>query len=157
MKKQPHPRKATKKKSAPPKPNHETPYLVAAFACERVLREENVASAIRIFDVIKLEGQWDEFKPGIIKVTLLVIFKSGPAIGKRTIEISLETPSGEIKKLPESQELEFKGGSHGPQLTIDVGLEVNETGQYWFLFHLNRKLVTKYPLEVRYKKAGNKL
>lgn len=149
-------KKKTKRPSKKrPRNNRKLPLLAAAIICEKVLQEEgNVVTAIRIVDLINLQGDSKEFIPGVVGFTILILFRSGEAIGKRTLELSCCSPSGETVK-SQKQVITFEGGSHGQTLILNINLSLSETGTYWFDVKIGQQVMTRIPLTVNYQRIQN--
>ena len=151
MKKKPQ-RKVTKKKKPARRSNRKAPLLGVAAICERLLQEDTVMSMIRMIDTFNITGDSKEFPPGVITFEIYLMFKSGEAVGERTVELVGYSPSGKagyrFKK-----KIKFEGGEQGVGLKFRVVMTVDETGVYWFHVKLNRQDITKIPLTINYKRV----
>ena len=132
---------------------HEYPYLAFAFACERVLQEQDgVLSAIRIVDGLLIRK--NEAKPapdasGVQGITFLIGLKSGNYKGTGKLRLTGHAPSG--KALTPEQtgiDIELKGGHHGANLIINAGLPFSEEGVYWFDVCFDDRVLTRMPVSV---------
>lgn len=129
------------------------PYLAVAAICEKVLREEGgIISMVRLIDTFNITGDSKELPPGVVSFVIYVALKSGEAIGKRTVEITGYSPSGE-KIHSRKQEVNFEGGVAGAGVIANVMMTVKETGTYWFHVKLNRQEMTRIPLKINYQRA----
>jgi len=134
------------------------PYLHMAAICERVLREaDGVLSLIRVVDRIMVsvtgEGAPAEMPPTAMNLTLAVGFKSGFARGAYTVRVLTVSPSHQVLSTFEAPVL-FEGEDRGVQLTLGLGLQVQEEGLYWFEVYLHEVLFTKVPLRVVYQRMS---
>lgn len=131
------------------------PYLQMAFFCEKVLEEKDgVSSAIRIVDRITHTATGPEppekMPPVPIALTAVISFKSGRARGRHVLKIRPETPSA--NRLAElSLPLQFEGEDRGAQAVMQVRLQAEEEGLYWFDVFLDDVLVTRMPLRIVYQ------
>jgi len=149
MKKKPK-RKMKKKK---PRSNWKLPHLGVAAICEKVMKEQDgVISMIRMIDTFNIKGDAKKLPPGVISFEIYVAFKSGEALGERTLELVSYSPSGEKGK-SQKKKIGFEGGESGVGTIFRVTMTINETGIYWFHIKLNRKDVSKIPLRINYMRV----
>ena len=142
-----------KMKKKPPRRNRKLPHLGVAAICENVIREQDgVMSTIRMIDTFNIKGDAKILPPGVISFVIYVAFKSGEALGERTLELVSYSPSGKKGK-SEKQRVMFEGGEKGVGAVFRVTMTINETGVYWFHVKLNRQDVTKIPLRINYKRV----
>lgn len=131
------------------------PYLQMAFFCERILEEKDgVTSAIRIVDRITQTAKGpdppDKMPPVQVALTALIGFKSGRARGRHILRIRPETPSA--NRLAEvSLPLQFEGEDRGVQSGMQIRLQAEEEGLYWFDVFLDDALITRMPLRIVYQ------
>jgi hypothetical protein len=127
------------------------PLVTAALVCEKVLQEKDgVLSAVRIVDtyIQRLPKEAPEVIASIITPTLLVSLKSGDFEGKGVLKVSIQTPSGKINPMPQDFPLLFKGGHHGQNVIVNIGVESKMEGVYWFLIDWNGELLARTPLKL---------
>lgn len=132
------------------------PYLTAAVFCEKVLKEaDGVSSLIRIVDRIIMTASGpnppEKMPPVTITTNLFLSFKSGFAKGSHTVKIVVEGPSGPAGSealLP----VLFEGDDRGVNHILNVNLQVQDEGIYWFEVYLGDRLLTKTPLRVVYQR-----
>jgi len=126
------------------------PWLSVAVICEKALIEKDFTpSLVRIIDILTVESDAPEMPPGVLKFTLFMLFRGGPAVGTKTLEIRGISPSG--KKLIEHQrELEFFGDERASIVDVQMQMSVTNQGLYWFEIRLDGNLETRVPLRVRY-------
>ena len=136
----------------PPNTHPNTPYVIAAFFCEKVLQEKDgVLTAIRIFDRISV--QWPQGATPTddvsIAVTLLTLLKGNGFVGPAKISISGEGPSGRVLNHGVS-DIDVVFGSIDPAVNViaNVTLAVKEDGVHWFAVALNGEELTRTPLHV---------
>ena len=141
-----------RKKARPTRGNRTQPLLAVAVLCESVLVEQSaLTSAIRILDRVTVTGESPTFVPGVVPVTLYVVFKSGDAIGRRTLEIDQRSPNQSKPVRISESEMEFTGEEQGAAAQIKHLLHVSQEGLYWFDVRLNGELRTRIPLRVLYQ------
>lgn len=127
------------------------PFLASAVLCEKIIAEENhVASLIRIVDrfTISPVGPLPKGFSAQMGITIFahLSFKSGDFRGKKILRVKMQMESGE--PMPEiSIPLIFKGGTQGPSTHIEMGIPTKE-GVHWLEVWLDKKLMTKIPLQV---------
>jgi hypothetical protein len=130
------------------------PYLNAAVLCERVLTEQDgVNSVIRIIDRITNTATGPELPlempPSVHTLWLYISFKSGSRRGGSDLTIRMQKPSGDgqVNTLP----VHFEGeDDRGVNLKVEMRLELDMAGLWWFDIGLDGVLVTKLPLRVIY-------
>lgn len=107
------------------------PYVVAAVLCERVLEEKDgVLTAVRIVDRTTIAAP--EGAELVVALTALISLKPGKAVGRYTIGLRPEAPSG--MQLPAlAAPINFEGGEgdRGVNLVLPLQMQAEE-GLYWF-------------------------
>jgi hypothetical protein len=131
------------------------PYLQMAFFCEKVLEEKDgVSSAIRIVDRITHTATGPEppgqMPPVPIALTAMISFKSGSARGRHILRVIPETPSG-LRLAEISLPVQLEGDDRGMQATMNIRLQAEQEGLYWFDVFFDDVLVTRMPLRVVYQ------
>jgi hypothetical protein len=126
------------------------PYLNYAVLCEHAIQEAgtNVQSLIKIIDVVDVTSE-SERPIGSLRFVLAVGFKSGDFRGRKTIRLTGKYPGG-VAFAEVEREVEFTGGNHGPVLIVNIAFAISEAGLHWFDVFLDRALVTRVPLNVKY-------
>ncbi|MCA1708413.1 MAG: hypothetical protein LC808_36100 [Actinobacteria bacterium] len=133
------------------------PYVSLATFCEQVIEDkEGVLTLVRIIDQVTVsatgEGASDELPAGAtINTTLVISLKPGQARGRQTVKISFEHPDTSHHPGPELPVHFTQGPSVGANFVLKVGLTLSTPGVYWADVLVNRRLVTRVPLEVRYQ------
>ena len=131
------------------------PYLTSALLCELVLQESNgVNSIIRVIDRLTVSATGLEPPPEMPtsqhKYTLYVAFKSGSARGVKELKLRLQKPSGDSPPAT-TYPLNFEGeDDRGVNLVIQMAIDIDEVGLWWFDVSLDGVSVTKIPLRVIY-------
>lgn len=129
-----------------------------AVLCEKVLQEQDgVLSVIRVVDriiqtAIGPEAP-EEMPPVPINLTVVVVLKSGSALGRNNVRITLDGPSG-LPVGPEiSLPVHFEGDERGSNLVLNLGFQAEDEGLYWFNVELEPQgvLLTRIPLRVIYQ------
>ena len=149
-------KKLAKKGKAPSRP---LPYVQTAVFCEQILDQtEGVVSAIRIFDRLNLLSQ-PEPPPGtppgaqpVVMVKILLMLKSGPVRGRRTIRIVYEAPKGQSDELHRGP-AEFQGKENGVVIHGPVAIPMHGEGLYWCNIFVDDVQITRMPLRVAYAAA----
>lgn len=132
--------------------NGDGPHLQAAFACERLLSEQDgVVSAIRIIDRVTFltDAEGNLVRPQH-PVTFLITFKAGSARGSFTVEVRREKPSGEHATILTAPVF-FEGEDRGANLVINAVFEPDQQGLYWFDVLFEGDRVTRIPLRAIYQ------
>lgn len=134
------------------------PFLAAAVLCEKVLEEKDgVLSAIRMVDRIVQTAVGpagpEEMPPVPVNLTALIAFKSGGARGRHSLRLRPEAPSG--LRLPEvSLPVLFEGEDRGHNVLLNLALQADQEGLYWFDVLLDEQMVTRIPLRVVYQRLS---
>ncbi len=135
------------------------PYLQAAIFCERVLQEQDgVLSVIRIVDRLTVTASGpqppDQMPPTLINLSTVITLKSGFARGSYALRLIPTTPSG--KQLREtSVGVLFEGGEdRGVNVLLNIQLQAEEDGLYWFDVLLADQLLTRMPLRLVYQRLS---
>jgi len=131
------------------------PYLAAAVLCERVLTEQDgVNSLIRIVDRITqtATGAEPPFDLPPFEYTLwaFISFKSGTARGTKELSIRIQKPSGDSPPV-QTLSVNFEGeDDRGANLVIQLQLQIDVVGVWWFDVNLDGIHVTRLPLRIIY-------
>jgi hypothetical protein len=149
--------------------NPDGPYVSVAALCESVLDEKiGRLSCIRFIDkidvnfaVMRANAPEGTNLPPIpippFLVTGLISLKSGGFKGKKSIKVNVIKPSGismNIKgDMSETFPVVFEGGSHGVNLILNLTLQTDEEGLYYFDVLLDEEMVTRIPLLVTYTRS----
>ncbi len=145
--------------------NADGPHVSIAALCESILDEKNGRmSCIRFLDKLDVNyavsGDASQLPSPIpippFKVNGLIGFKSGSFKGKKSIRIKVIKPSGvemQIKgDIGEALPVVFEGGEHGVNIVLDLTLQVDEEGLYYFDVLVDQEMVTRIPLKVTFTK-----
>lgn len=135
------------------------PYLSAAVFCEKVLSEKDgVLSAMRIIDRITVTASGaappERMPLTSINVTALISFKSGFFKGSAEIKVVGRNPSQKTfatTTLP----ILLEGEDRGATSILQMNMQVNEDGLYWFDVMIGERLVTRMPLRVIYQRIAS--
>jgi len=137
-----------------------TPYLSAAFLCEKLLLEkDNVHSAIRLVDIYTVATPVNLPPDAVaqIPLTLFLAFKApdGPG-GSYRVTVRLIAPSGQELKGKEpfptfsivlNPDAEL--GQFGANVILNVALPVKEFGRFAFHVLVDDNEVTRVPFMLR--------
>lgn len=129
------------------------PYVSTACFAEKVLEErDGVHSLIRVIDrvhiTVKTQGKIKE-PPKIRQPLILYIsLKCGGERGSHELEIIPIKPNGE--KLPRaSNPIHFEGPEYkGVNVIVNMIVEIDGEGTWWFEIRHRNQLLTKVPLNV---------
>jgi hypothetical protein len=140
----------------PPRPDLGGPYVQIATFCEKVLQEQDgVISVIRAIDrVIRTEvgPEPPAIMPTMsLPMTVLIQLRAAGALGRHTVSIRTEEPSGHRRE-PVELPVHFEGQDRGNNLLIDLMVANLQEGLYWFDVLLDgERLLTRMPLHVIYQ------
>jgi hypothetical protein len=133
------------------------PFVVLAVFCEQAIEDkEGIVTLIRIIDQVTLQaigpGAPDELPEGsFVTTTFVVGLKAGLARGENNVQITFEHPDGSKHAGPDVP-VHFSGGvQQGHNIILKLNLGLSDAGVYWAEVTVNKRLVTKSPLEVRYE------
>jgi hypothetical protein len=129
----------------------ESPYVVAALICEKVLMEQDgVASVIRIIDRLNVQVQ-PPGTPGATRfpptLTIFIALKGGELIGDAKIAVDLIAPDGSAAEVA-SGLVKFERPSDGANIIIQGPFGIRLQGLHWFEIKCNGHALTRTPLEV---------
>lgn len=131
------------------------PYLVAAFFCEKVLREfDGTMSFIRIVDKWTVSGPADTMPPTVIQTTLVILMKSGIHRGSSQITVTPTSPSGALMQTITLPALFEGDDDRGVAIVAGMGFPAQESGLYWFDVAVDGQSFTRMPLRVSYLRVG---
>jgi len=85
-----------------------------------------------------------------VAVNALVSLKSGTAKGRFKVKIRPEAPSGELLPAIEVPVL-FEGEERGVNLILQIAIQAEHEGLYWFDVFLEEGRLTRIPLRVVYQ------
>jgi hypothetical protein len=133
------------------------PFVTLAVFCDQAIEDkQGVVTLIRIVDQVTLqaagEGAPKELPPGqAINTTLVIGLKAGKARGRQDVQVTFVHPDGTQHPGPDIP-VHFSQGDHqGMNVILQAGVILSDAGVYWAEVSVNKRLVTKTPLEVRYE------
>jgi hypothetical protein len=133
------------------------PYVTLAVFCDQAIEDKDgVLTIIRIVDQVTLtasgDGAPDDLPPGAaINTTLVIGLKAGQARGRQTVQVAFRHPDGTLHPGPDIP-VHFSGGEHqGTNVILKAGVALSDAGIYWAEVSVNKRLVTRTPLEIRYE------
>jgi hypothetical protein len=137
------------------------PYLIAAFLCEKVLREQDgVTSFIRVVDRWQIVGPTDTMAPTLIQTNMVILFKSGIQRSPAQIIITPISPTDE-RLQSVTAPVQFEGDDErGVGVVLPMHFPVREPGLYWFEVSLilqggQPSVMTFIPMRVVYLQTGS--
>lgn len=139
------------------KAKDEGPYVQAATFCREILREDDgTISLIRMVDILTHTksgpGAPKEMPTLPVSTKAVIAFKSGGVSGEFTAKMEFISPSG--KKIEEiTQQFKLTGVGHGYNILANLSFEATEEGLYWLNVRVEDELVTRVPLQIRYKRV----
>lgn len=133
------------------------PFLAAALLCQNIIDDSSgMLSAIHILDKIRItlppgtpEDAPSKKQPIPLGLNILLMFKSGSSPGKYELRIVAEYPDGKrsvAAKQPLNLSSEASGGGN---VKTALTLPVFSSGLFWLDVALNRKLMTRIPLDIQ--------
>jgi hypothetical protein len=131
------------------------PYVSLATFCDQVIKgDDGALSLIRIIDSMNIQAAGpeapDELPGGLANATMVLSLRAGKALGAQTVGISLERPDGTTKSGGEMS-VNFSPGQHGGiNLILPLQIEVASAGLYWANVFVNKRLMTRVPLQINY-------
>ena len=129
------------------------PHVQIAALCETVLHEPNgVLSLIRVVDRITVSappGAPASMPPAPISLKAVIALKSDAARGRAMVGLRPQKPSGIYLDAVVSPVL-FEGEDRGNNIIIDLRMETDEEGLYWFDVLIDGRVITRMPLRIVY-------
>jgi hypothetical protein len=142
----------------------EGPYLNGAVLCERAIQEtDGVITIVRIVDKVVAQPlpianapPTSAMQPFPLSLSLVVLIKAGGARGSYTLAIRPQDPTGTQLQALETP-LSFTGtdDGQGANVVINLNLGIQHEGLYWFDVILTGELLTRVPLHIEYRPAGD--
>jgi hypothetical protein len=137
-------------------PTQAGPFVQAACICETLLEDKGGAvSLIRIIDKLTANAAGPnapETMPAINQdLWLVIMLKSGTALGRHEVAIIPEAPSGE-RKPPMSLTVHFEGEERGANIFAQIKFTFDIEGLYWFHVELDGAQITSIPFRLRYNR-----
>lgn len=131
------------------------PFLAMAVLCEMAMQEANgVLSIIRVMERIQVNGPTPEMKAVPVKLSIVVVLRSGFYKGKASVAIKPIPPSNQEMKPIEASVL-LEGDDRGANVIVNApDFPISEEGLYWFDVSVNGALFTRIPLRVLYQRVG---
>lgn len=130
------------------------PYVQAACFCDMVIQDKgDVLSLIRVVDVIHHTERGPnppgEMPPVRHPLKMVLMLKSGRALGRHEIRVVPHKPSGETAQ-PMRFSLQFEGDEKGCNVVVDLHYTFDMEGLYWFRVYLEEEELTAMPLRIVY-------
>lgn len=133
------------------------PYVQAACICENVIEDKTgTLSLIRLIDVLNTTSAGpnppEDMPPVQYTGKLVLMLKSGLAIGRNTLRIVPELPSGETQG-EMSVTVHFEGEEKGSNVVSELRYTFTKEGLHWFNVYLGGDKLTAIPFRVRYNRV----
>lgn len=130
------------------------PYVQAACFCNMVIEDKNgVLSLIRVIDTVtrtvRAPAPPEEMPTGQYQSTLVLMLKSGAALGRSTLKVIPRLPNGETRN-PINVTVHFDGDEKGQNVVMDIEVPLEVEGLYWFDVYIDEEQLTSIPLRVKY-------
>jgi hypothetical protein len=144
----------------------EGPYLNGAVLCERAIQEtDGVITIVRAVDKVVAQPSpipnappASTMQPFPLSLSLVVLMKAGRARGSFTLAISPQDPTGtQLDALETTMSFTGPDDGQGANVVINLNLGIQHEGLYWFDVLLTGELVTRVPLRIEYRPAGDQL
>ena len=134
------------------------PHLKAAIFCSDVIEgKDGVLSLIRVIDRLTIAAagpQPPATMPPIQRMLKLVLmFASGRAKGTHEVSVKVERPDSTVKDVWTGTVF-LESEDRGANIVIDMKVEFQLEGLYWFDLHFEGTLMTRMPFRVIYQRAG---
>jgi hypothetical protein len=84
--------------------------------------------------------------------SLAIQIASGKATGDHTLSVVPIEPAG-TRLDAVSQVIRLKGDDHRATFVSNVSMDITAEGVYWFEVSLDRRVVTRIPLKIRYERS----
>ena len=133
------------------------PFVSLAVFCDQAIEDKSgVLTIIRIVDQVTLMAAGpdapEELPPGAaINTTLVIGLKAGQARGRQALQVTFVHPDGSRHPGPELN-FHLAGLEHsGQNFILKAGVALSDAGIYWAEVWINKRLVTRTPLDVRYE------
>lgn len=130
------------------------PFVQAACFCEMVLRDETgCLSLIRVVDTVTHTEQGSpppkSLPPFQHKLKLVLMLKSGTALGRHEVKIVPELPTAELKD-PMTYYVHFDGEDKGQNIVVNLVFQFEHEGLHWFKAYLDDEILTSLPMRIVY-------
>lgn len=137
--------------------NEGGPYVQAACFCNMVIEDKTGAlSLIRIIDMLTHTQTGpnppEEMPPVPYEGTLVLMLKSGRAMGRHNLKIVPELPSGETQDSIVTS-VHFEGDEKGQNVISNLRYVFTQEGLHWFNVYLDDDKLTAIPFRVRYHRV----
>lgn len=131
------------------------PWLTLAAFCEHVIEDKRgVLSLIGLVDRISIgargPGVPDSLPPLAFKIRLVLGFRAGTAVGRGNVRVDAEGPDGLVRPGP-SFGITFAGPSTGVNRLLDLNMQVEQEGVYWFTIWFDQQRMAQIPLHIIYE------
>ncbi len=131
------------------------PYIQAACFCDLVIQESSgVLSLIRVIDTLTRRhvapDAPESMPPFVHTFWMVIMLKSGNAMGRHELRIVPELPSGATEQ-PLSIPVHLDGGHTGHNVVMQTSFQFALEGLYWFNVDFDGERLTRIPLLVRYE------
>jgi hypothetical protein len=133
------------------------PYLLMAVLCERAQQDQY--GSFSVMNVLEQLVAGTDSPDAPLKMptfrfqgNLAVSFASGNAKGEHALTIVPIEPSGERMDLV-LQVINLKGEDHRATFVSSVSMDITTEGVYWFEVALDKRVVTRIPLKIRYERS----
>jgi hypothetical protein len=133
------------------------PYLLMAVLCERAQQDQYGSfSVMNVLEQLVAGTDSPEAPEKMptfrFQGSLAIQFASGKAAGNHTLSVIPVEPTG-ARLDAVSQVIQLKGEDHRATFVSNVSMDITDEGVYWFEVSLDRRVVTRIPLKIRYERS----
>lgn len=130
------------------------PWVHLAAFCNLVLKEaDGTLTLVRVVDrithTVSGAGVPIQMEPFDHSLTLVIGLKPGEARGRHNVTLNIEGPDGITRPGP-TKSVTFDNEDRGVNLIMELRLQFEREGLYWFDILLNEHRLTRVPLRVVY-------
>lgn len=133
------------------------PFVQTACLCDMVIRDDSGSlSLIRIVDAIT-HTQAGPTPPKSLPpfqhlLKLVIMLKSGTAIGRHELKIIPELPTAELKDAM-TFTVHLEGEDKGHNVIVNLGFQFEHEGLHWFKVYFDDEILTSIPVRVVYNRV----
>jgi hypothetical protein len=135
------------------------PFVSVANFCENVIEgKDGVLSLIRLIDRQMIVTQGPNAPEDMPKQQfrnyLVISLKAGAARGRHDLKLYREDPSG-LRNLMQTFPVLFESEDRGQNVVLQLNMEVEDEGLYWFDIEINDQLLSRVPFRFIYQRVSN--
>lgn len=132
------------------------PFVKAALFCEKLLEEKDgVTTFVRVIDrvthTIVAPNAPDSLPSFPYPMVAVVMLNPAAAKGRHTFAFSMESPTGLKREIGQGT-VHFEGPERTVNIRMELTMQFDLEGLYWFDFELEGELLTRMPFSVFYNR-----